>query len=180
MSYIRVVTAATEEPISLADAKLNLRVDHNDDDLRIQRHITEAREWVERRVQKAIANATMAQAYDAFPVGNAPLVLSITPIASVTGLQYENTSDVTIVMATPADYIFKPPNLLYPGGAAWPVAYNRADSVRAKYIVGEAAVAVLPSPLIAAMHLKIQHLYDGDETDAAIHSLLTNYYTMVA
>jgi len=175
MAYIRVVTQATAEPISLEDAKANLRVDHTDDDARIQRHITEAREWVERRVQKAIANVTYAQAFDAFA---SPLVLSIIPISSIISVSYEDVNDTT----QSAAFIFKPPNLVYssPSGSSWPVAFNRPDSVRVKYIAGEAGIEVIPAPLIAAMHLKIQHLYDGDETDAAIHSLLTNYYTMVA
>jgi len=177
MSYIRVVTAATVEPISLADAKANLRVDHTDDDAKIQRHITEAREWVERRIQKAIADVTYAQAFDSFP-GASPLELSIIPISSVISISYEDVNDTTLT----APYIFKPPNLVFPSpsGSSWPVAYDRPDSVRVKYIAGMTAVEVIPGPVIAAMHLKIQGLYDGDDVDPAIHSLLTNYYTMVA
>ena len=54
---LRVVTAATAEPVTLVEAKAHLRVTHSADDALITRLLTAAREWVEAETGVALAAA---------------------------------------------------------------------------------------------------------------------------
>ncbi|MFK3846613.1 head-tail connector protein [Stenotrophomonas sp. NPDC078853] len=55
---LRLVLAAEQEPISLDDAKLHLRVDGDEEDLLLSGFIASAREVVERQTGYALAIAT--------------------------------------------------------------------------------------------------------------------------
>ncbi len=54
---LRTVTAATEEPVAVAEAKVHLRVTHAEDDVLIEAQITAARELVEMETGVALAAA---------------------------------------------------------------------------------------------------------------------------
>ncbi|MBB4126224.1 hypothetical protein GGR77_001514 [Xanthomonas translucens] len=72
---LRLVTAAAEEPVTLADAKKHLVVLHDADDTLIAAFITAAREVVEQQTGYALATAT----YDWTPVGDGRSPLPIEP-----------------------------------------------------------------------------------------------------
>jgi hypothetical protein len=57
---LRVITPATVEPVTLAEAKAHVYVTHDADDALIQAFITAARETVERQTGYALAEASYA------------------------------------------------------------------------------------------------------------------------
>lgn len=79
------VTAATEEPVTLEEAKADLRMTHSSDDGLIERQITSARETVEQWTGWALAAATYKQTYGNVCVAS----LSLLPatIVEVTALE---------------------------------------------------------------------------------------------
>lgn len=72
---LRVTTAATAEPVTLAEAKQHLYVTHNSDDALIGAFITAARETVERQTAYALATAS----YEWTPEGGRTSPLPIAP-----------------------------------------------------------------------------------------------------
>lgn len=76
---LRTVSPATEEPVSLSEAKAHLAVIHNADDALIGAFIAAARESVERNTGYALVEAS----YEWAPVGQRQSPLPIEP-ATVT------------------------------------------------------------------------------------------------
>lgn len=72
---LRTLTPATEEPVSLSEAKAHLVVIHDADDVLIGAFITAARESVERTTGYALAEAS----YEWTPVGEGRTPLPIEP-----------------------------------------------------------------------------------------------------
>lgn len=72
---LRAVTQATDEPVTLAEAKLHLRADGDDSDTLITALITAAREVVERQTGYALAAAS----YEWTPEGDRTGPMPILP-----------------------------------------------------------------------------------------------------
>lgn len=179
MSYIRLTNVPTVEPITLDQAKSVLRVIDNDhDNTRIEDHIKEAREWVEKRIQQKIAASTWEVALDEFASTTAHIVLPFGPVQSITSIKYNDADNVEQTIAG-ANYLLN--DVTIEPIEDWPVTWTESlNVVRIRFLTGYADLTLAPRPVIAATHLKIKELYDGDDASKAIHDLLTNYYTMVA
>ena len=59
VSSLRVVTPPAKEPVSLADAKAHLRIDHDDDDALIPGYIAVARDRAEMFLNRALITRTL-------------------------------------------------------------------------------------------------------------------------
>jgi uncharacterized phiE125 gp8 family phage protein len=170
---------APVEPITLEDAKAALRVDHADEDDLIASFLAAAREWVEERIQFKLAQQTYEFVIDAFPTDE--IKLPFIPVAEVVSIKYDDTDGNEQTLAsnsyeldsTSRDaWIFSED--------AWPSTLDAFNAVRIRFVVGYEDVSLIPQPVIASVILKLKELYDGEDNANAIHSLLTNYYRMVA
>lgn len=79
--YLDLITPPSQEPVSLAEAKLALRVDSNADDAHIQSLIKAARVMAEEYVRRAMVTQTWQLQYDLY----APSVVNLPrgPVKSV-------------------------------------------------------------------------------------------------
>lgn len=126
MSYIKLITAPTTEPITLANAKLNLRVTGTDDDTRITSHIREAREWTEKRIQQSIAASTWEVALDGLVSVTSHIQLPYAPIQSVTSIKYNDIDNVEQTIAS-GNYLLN--NGTIEPIADWPVLWTESLNV---------------------------------------------------
>lgn len=159
------------EPITLAQAKLHLRVDIADDDALITTLISAVREQCERRTRRTLVESTWVLTLPAFA---AAMDLPWGPLRSVTDVRYldEAAQEQTLAGSSyVVDLHGTPPRVLLASGASWPATRADApDAVRITYVAGYAAVSAgpppavgpgVPAPLVQWMLLQLGHFYDN-------------------
>jgi uncharacterized phiE125 gp8 family phage protein len=170
---IKVITAPTSEPITLAEAKANLRVIGTDDDADIGRMIRAARQMAESVTNRFLMPQTVEEATDFFPWGVmadlhnffGEVPLRAAPLASAASVivKYIDGAGVQQTLA-PSAYIvndYTDPAALTPAySTSWPVAQLRQASVTIRYQVGYADAASVPEPIRQWMLLAIGAFYE--------------------
>lgn len=98
--YIRTIrlTSPTTEPVTLAEAKAQLRVEtsFSGDDTLITGLIKVARAQAENYCNRLFADATAALIYDAFPVGETPFDIPMPDVVSVDAVTYRDGDNALI------------------------------------------------------------------------------------
>lgn len=164
----KVITAVATEPITTAEAKLHLRVDHADDDALIGALITAAREFAEHYTGRALAPQTLEAALDAFP-DEGFIDLPMPPVASVTSIKYTDTAGAEQTVSS-GNYALstygESRRVNLSADAQWPTdAEEVADAVRIRYVAG---YATCPKAARQAMLLLIGHLYENRQAATAL------------
>ena len=160
-----IVTAAASEPITLAEAKNFLRVDHTDDDDLISALITAARSMCEEYTRRILVTTTIDEYFDQFPKNHWDghsniLYLSRGPVASISSVKYvdEIGSEQTISSSLyVTDTISEPARIQSTDG--WTTGAGVINQLIVRYVVGT-DVSAIPKPLIQGMMLVISDLYD--------------------
>lgn len=141
---IRVITPPTVEPVTLAECKADLRVDHTDDDALIASLIVGARTRVEDISRRAFINRTLEMSLCGWPADN-KIRLPYPPAVSVTSVTYYDDDNVLQTMAS-SDYILvsdvEPAIVTIKKTTTWPDASLREVwPVRVKWVAGYGATA---------------------------------------
>ena len=166
----RRVTAPASLPVTLAEAKAQCRVDHNDENGYIESLIRRAVAMFdgEGELGRAIITQTWAQW-----VTQAPgwVKLKMSPFIALTSVQYYDDAGA-LQTATLSDFetrldgdfvICKPKE-----GFEWPAADARQDAIKITYTAGYGAAADVPETVKGAILLAVGHWYDcrASATDA--------------
>lgn len=158
-------TDAAAEPVSLADMKTHLRVDHTDEDAYITALITSARMMVEEYTLRALITQTWLLTADAFY--DTDLVMPRSPLAGITHVKYYNSSSVlTTVTATDYWAFTTGPRgrLVLKADKSWPSdveSNGRPDAVQITFTAGYGASAsYIPAALVHAVKLLCHWQYD--------------------
>lgn len=164
---LKLITAPTSEPVTLAEAKAHLRVEIADDDLLIGSMITAAREAAEHITQRSLMLQTWELALDAFPSPAYGIRLPKPPFVSISAVSYID-ADGELQTMPEADYQVgqhsEPASLRPAYGTAWPAARNQADAVIVRYVAGYPDASRVPAQVKAWMLLRIGTLYENRES----------------
>lgn len=185
---LSLVTGPASPPVTLAEAKAHLIVDHSDDDTLITALVDAAAAMIDgpAGIGYAMQPQTWKLTLDGFPSGQAiswpdAVKIPMRPVVSVDEIRYvdadgnEQTFDLfdTVISSGGALVV---PNY----GTAWPSTRNQPGAVEMEFTAG----AGVPPMLRAAVLLIVGHLYKNREatTDAAqfelplgVASLLDRY-----
>jgi uncharacterized phiE125 gp8 family phage protein len=172
MRSLRVIARATVEPITLADAKLHLRVDDDTDDILIEALIAAARDYCERFTGLALTAQSLEYIID----GKDAIFLPISPVASVESVA-SVLEGVESELTEGADYWINLDSI--PASITKARSFDELGVIKINYTTD---ASELPPIVRAALMLKLGLLYSdrgGENTntyaDEAIDNLLRQY-----
>jgi uncharacterized phiE125 gp8 family phage protein len=164
---LKRITDATEEPVTLEEAKVHLRIeaDLTVDDALITDLIKTAREMCEQQLGgRALMTQTWERVLDAFPA--AEIELGMPPVASITSVKYFDVDGVEQTMATDAYSLDadNPPGWVLPAiDTEWPDTLDTANAVRVRFVCGDALAASVPSVAKTWIKIVVSDLYPGGD-----------------
>jgi uncharacterized phiE125 gp8 family phage protein len=163
---VMIVTPATSEIVTVAEARQQARVDITDDDNLFAGLIAAARRYVEQAGNFALLTQTRELALDAWPNGT-EIYLPGYPLQSVASVTYIDYTRQSFTFPT-TDYVVdarsKPGRILIEFGKIWPpVILTAGNGVIVQYVCGWTAAALVPQTIKQAMLLLIGDWYENRE-----------------
>lgn len=191
MLSFSLVTPPAVEPVLLADALQQARIDTTVDDNLVTYLITGARQWAEKYTGRAFITQTWQLAVDQEPVlterwwdgvRQGPITgldkvsyisLPHAPLQSVTNVQYFDNTD-TATIWDPSNYfvdtVREPGRIALRFGAVWPVPERLTNGIVVTYVAGYGNDGTsVPEPIKTAIRQLVAHWYEhrGDAATAA-------------
>ena len=171
MKTLKIITAATTEPLSLAEAKNHLRVLTNDEDALISVLITAARQWCENFTGRALASQIFEYILDDFPEEDEKIILPMPPLETVDSIKYKDFEE-TETEWNAVNYIVDDESIparialaygkYFPSYTPYPV-----NSVRIRFTAGYKEGGdphlEMPEQINSAIKLLIGHLFENRE-----------------
>lgn len=170
MHGLRRTVDPTIDPVTLAEAKLHLRVDGNDEDSLIEGIITAAVDFFEKRTGRALINQTWSYTIDNWyasldPVKPLWLYLPRAPLSSVTSIYYIATDGSSTLWASSnytVDTNSEPGRLALAYSKTWPVTREVVNAITITYVAGYGATAAsVPVGIKRALMVLISDLYNN-------------------
>ena len=157
---LQLVTPPAEEPVSLVDAKLHLRVDFDEDDTLIASLISAARQAAETLTGRQFGTARWKLVLDGFP--RSAIALAKCPVQSVVAINYldMNSSVQTMLASTyTVDTACEPARITPVFGKTWPPTLPQIGSVTVMFDAGYGAAAAVPAGIKSWIKLRVGSLY---------------------
>lgn len=194
MGVLQIVTAQTQEPVSIEEFKLHQRIDHDEDDLLIQSLLKAAREYVEAETGRQLVTQTCDWKRNGFPqegrekedyyctgslLGRS-IKFPIPPCQSVTSVTYLAASDGTSTTLASSSYELQTAwvsgkvhpriphgRLVEAYNCTWPATRDSIQSVTIRFAAGYGTAQYVPQEFKAVIKLLTAHWYENREaTDA--------------
>lgn len=166
------------EPLTVAELKSRLRIDHSSEDTLIEALGKAARELIEGWTGCRMMTRTEYLYLDSFPPCDG-IVIPVAPVTAVASVKVYDEDNVATTMDT-ADYMVDlngpVAKVLLKSEASWPTidAEERvANAVEVAFTSGYASSGAVPERLKTALHLLTGHLYENREatTPLELHEL---------
>lgn len=165
---LQLVTPPTQEPLTIADARAQCRIDLTDEDVLLLGYIQAARDQLETEMRRQFLTATYRYGCDTFG-GHHCLRLPRPPLQSVTSVSYIDTAGATQTLATTVygvDTLSEPGKIYLKEGQSWPSLREQPNAVQVVYVAGWPSPALVPAEIKQAMRLLIGHWYEQREATA--------------
>ena len=156
---LQILQEPAVEPLTLAEAKLHLRVDIPDDDALISALITSVRQYAETITRRAFIQQVWSYVIDSFP---GPTLIGVpwgktftlprhaieiekSRVQQVTAINYLDMSSTPQVMPPSSytvDYSSEPCRITPVFGQIWPIPLPQIGAVNVRFVAGYAAPVV--------------------------------------
>jgi uncharacterized phiE125 gp8 family phage protein len=160
--YSKVTSDPAAEPVLLAEAKLHLRVENDEENALISILSQAAREMIEQRLGRSLITQSRTIKMDHFPLCSDTILLPYGPVQSVTSIHYLVDGVSTLLSAL--DYAVDTNSDIarIVIDDSWPSADDDINSVTIVYVCGYgASSSYVPKPIKQAIYMLLAHLYEN-------------------
>lgn len=163
---LTMITAPTEEPVSLPEIEGHLRITSEDEKLTVAGYAMAARQLAEMMSHRALITQTLELALESWPTCDR-IQLPRPPLQAVTWVKYVDSNGVTQTMAAD-DYLVdtasQPGQVIVGYGKSWPSATLRpGPAITVRYTAGYGTASQVPAIYKQAVLLMIGHFYENRE-----------------
>jgi len=182
---LQLLAPPAEEPVSLHEAKLHLRVEFDDDDVLITSLIAAARQAAETLTGRQLITARWRHVIDCFPgpsltgvpagqtfslPGHAILLFKV-PVQSVVSIDYLDMGSARQVMPSETyavDTACEPARITPVFGQIWPICLPQIGAVSVTFDAGYGTAAQVPEGIKSWIKLRVGSLYAHREELAVL------------
>ena len=164
---LKQITPPSALAVSLAEAKLHLRVDGNDDDTLITAMIGAATQMAEQATGRALMPQVWQLSQDEFP---GALELTRIPVQSVASIVYTDSGGIDQTL-DPNNYTldnasdFGSAKVVPAYGQTWPASRTKVNAVRVQYVAGYADAASVPESIKSWIKLQVGAMFENREAE---------------
>tara|TARA_R110001599_G_scaffold93625_1_gene243994 strand:+ start:907 stop:1488 length:582 start_codon:yes stop_codon:yes gene_type:complete len=169
MSYksFKVTTEPAIEPVTVAEAKTQLRIDGSDEDTLIGNYITVARQTLEILMRRSFITQSITLKYDAFP---SVIRLPRPPAIAITSINYIDTDGASTTWSSSnytLDSQLQPASLQPNYNVDYPSTRVQPNAVTVVYTAGYGtATTDVPESIRLAIRLLVGSYYENREATA--------------
>jgi len=165
---LTLITAPSETPVSLAEAKLHARVELTEDDSLITAQLDAARLYCEGFTKRQFVSATYELRLNGFPAWDlTPIVIPRPPFQSITSIAYVDENGASQTWASSkyqSDLNTEPGRVMPVQGESYPnTQADTFNTVTITYVAGYGAASAVPERFKAAIKLLVAHWYENRE-----------------
>lgn len=182
MKYL-IKTQPSVEPITLAEAKANLRVNNTVENDLISSYIVAARKWIENYTWRPLITQTWTLFYDFADVQNIKnntIVISKNPVQSISSIKYYDNTNTLVTLDSSNYYTDLGGDIASINFIQQlPTMYNRINALQIEFVCGYGLAVAVPDNIKAAMYLLITSFYDNRtglefvKTQEAVQNIIT-------
>lgn len=174
---LKLIIAATGLAISVAEAKVHLKVDTVDEDALIEIYIKAATEAAEQMIGRAIMPQTWELTEEAFP---AVLQLTRIPVVSIASLKYFDNDGVQQTLSNTLYQLdnfddFSSARVVPAYGSNWPSTRLVPNAVVLRYLAGYANAGDVPSSIKDWIYLQVGAMYENRELEGGVQTYALGY-----
>lgn len=162
MTYT-IITPPSVEPVTLADAKHQCRVDYGDDDTLIASMIKSARELAEHRTNRALVTQTCMWVKSG--LCGEKIDFPVSPVQSITSITYLDTNGVQQTLPSSVYALDNTGqgkhSLRLKYGQSWPAVLSQFDAVKITFVAGYGNADAVPSSVKQWILMAVNAFYEN-------------------
>lgn len=161
---LSVVTPFSGLPLSLADAKLQLRITTTDDDTLITQLLSSAAANIESRARRVLLPTVFRLTLPEF---DDIIWLPRGPLQSVDSFQYLDTDGETQTVPAELYHVIngQPDRIVLAADQTWPDTAEHPEAVTVQFTSGYENAAALPPQLVQAIRLEIEQQFEEHDAN---------------
>ncbi len=178
---LKLSTAASSDPVTLAEAKLHCRVTDSTDDALITALITAATRNAEHIMRRAILPQKWTLTIDQFPSFYDPrsplrangIDLDRPPVTAIDSVKYIEPVAGVLTTITSTDYQLVSgsdytASVIPAYGVNWPATRDQAEAVVIIFSCGYANAAAVPEPIKSWIKLRVGTMFENRESTVVV------------